>query len=326
MKFFNHRIFAVLFFIFTTASASIASIELDDYPMSTVFYLSSYTNEQMSSGTWEQFPSHRKDSDISFLNPDTPKKLVIISHAPGASRFAHTWLVPNLIEDDNIVVCIEHRFFNIHELDFKELYSNILARPYEIDIVAKNIIKHSNFKDVVSPDSISLITVDDSSIAGLLLTKAQLESLKIKEHQKRYAVWNLWGPKTSKDMAQVDWAAQTVMPTTFNLEHLVLINPKGKQCAYAQSLNQINTPTLIISRNRTDIADFHDEIEYLSTHIKNSRMVELPQDLDESIFYNKCGNPASPLISPSCLASDSNKEGVQQEISEKIANFINTQS
>ena len=318
-----------LILLFTILSsplnASVASFEFDEYPMSTIFYLSTNQAEPAKFAFWEQFPTYKKHDNIKFLHPDTPKKLIIISHAPGASRFAHTWLVPGLVQEDNIVACIEHRFFNIHELDFKELYSNILARPYEIEMVTNNILKNKELQNIIDEKDITLITVDDSAIAALLLSKAQLEPLKLKEHQKKYALWNLWGPSTSQDMAQVDWASQALMPSETQFNKLILINPKGKQCAYAQSLNKIKTPTLIISRNRADLESFHEDIEYLVTHITNSKLVELSQGINENIFYNKCGQPSSTLVSPQCLSPDSTKEGVQKELSEKIVQFINNE-
>lgn len=319
------RNFLILFIISCLSSleASIASFEFDEYPMSTVFYLSTYNADENDIGIWEQFPSYRKHDKVSFLHPEKPKKLVVISHAPGASRFAHTWLVPSLVKEDNIVICIEHRFFSVHELDFKELYSNILGRPYEIEIITRNILNDVELQKVIDTEDLTLITVDDSAIAGLLLSNTQLEPLKVKEHQKSYALWNLWGPNTSKDIAQVDWTSQSIMPSKTNFTKLVFLNPKGKQCAYAQSLNKIKTPTLIVSRNRAELDSFHEEVEYLLTHITNSKLVELPQGVSENIFYNKCGRSLSNLITPKCLSPDTNKEGVQKELSENIMKFIN---
>ena len=307
-----------------SAFCAIASIESDQYPMSTVFYLSDYTSEQSEpqQTLWEQFPHHRKSQQVKFKYPDTKKKLVIISHAPGASRYAHSWLVPSLVEKDMIVACIEHRFFNIHERDFKELYSNVLARPVEIDIMAKNISKDDVFGSHIQSNDISIISVDDSSIAAILLGKGQLESLKLKEHQQRYALWNLWGPSTSKEMAQVDWTSQTVMPTDINYSKFILLNPRGKKAFYAQSLNKIKSPVLIISQNRVDIDNFHEEIEYLTTHITNSQLKELPQGSGELIFYSQCGQSSHPLLHPKCLEVGNTKQGIQKEIVQDIVNFI----
>lgn len=301
---------------------SIACAELNN-PRATVFYLSALKSDDSTLGDalWQQ-PATPASGQISFFDPETRKKIVVISHAPGTSRLAHTWLVPHLVEKDMIVICLEHRWMNIYELDFRELYANILARPVEINLVMSQLWEDSHWEPFLSKDA-TLVTFDDSSLAALLLAQAHLEPLKVKEHQQRYAIWNLWGPTISKQMAGTQWTGQTsleLQEKAFN--RYILINPKGRNCAYAQSLNKIKDPFLIISRNRHDMSFFHDEIEYLSTHLKKSKLVELPNNNDEKIFYNLCTNTDHPLLKPNCLPSDSNKVGIQSEMGLQIAQFI----
>lgn len=315
----------ILFFLTQSSNLlaqNIAYIDSEHYPMSTIFYLSGYQKNQIQNDTpWLQLPSIRSEEKLNFAFPDRSKNVVIIAHAPGASRYAHTWLVDELVKKDMIVVCIEHRLMNIHEVDYKELYSNVLARPVEIDFVIKQLRQDERFSQVIK--DISLITFEDSALAALLQAKGHIDSRALQEHQKRYALWTLWGPLVSKNMTQIDWSRKVIFDSQENIEKYVLVAPQGKKCFYAQSLNKIKTPFLIVSYNRANMQNFHDEIEYLTTHLTESTLLEMPVDTDKDIIFNTCNKSFETVIHCRCFPNNHPKIGIQKDLAKQIAQYIN---
>ena len=219
-----------------------------------------------------------------------------------------------------IVICIEHRLMNIHEVDYKELYSNILARPVEIDFVIKKFKQDDRFSHLIK--NFSLIAFEDSSISALLQAKGHLEPLVLQEHQKRYALWTLWGPLVSKNMTQIDWSRQAIFESQEEIDKYVLIAPSGKKCFYAQSLNKIKSPVLLVSYHRSNMHDFHDEVEYLNTHLTQSTLIEMPVDTDKDIIFNTCNPDFETVLHCRCFPKNHPKIGIQADLSEQIAQYL----
>lgn len=297
-----------------------------------------FFNEQANRPTrvkfWYQSNSTPCNAKICLSTTQNPKRVAIISHGAFGSPRSMNWLGFALASQGWLVAGVAHYgeswVYGSETIDPK-MAMQFWNRPQDVSFTIDSLTESQLFNISLNTDKVLMLGHSSGGFTALATIGAKLEAGKSEAYcaskkaaEDKGCLYTLRNQPKPMNQEMINKVGQLQSQMQDNrIVAAIALDPALGHATSKQSLQGINTPTLVIGSVNNDFLPFSEHAKYFADNIRNAQLIGVEQGAGHFIYIDQCDLEIKANGVPICQDRNGvDRKAIQQQTLNQIFSFI----